>query len=265
VTTGAARYTEERHTVAETELYLLKAGGGSPLLVLHGEEGFEGWLSFHEALSEDATVYAPSHPGYGHTDAPDWISTVPHQAVFYNWFLQEAGIGPVNLVGTGVGGWIAAQMAVMCPDRIRRLVLVGAAGLRPEHEEIFDIFITPWTQVIERSFHDPQKCPEYQRIYGSGPIPEFGGIREAAKTMTIRMCYRPYMYDPALPGMLAKVRVPTLLVWGAEDRIVPVECGQLYGRAIPGALLRTIDQCGHWAHLEKPAELAGVVRKFLSS
>lgn len=254
-------FTEEKIAVAGTQLYLLKGGSGRPLLVLHGEEGHEGWLAFHEALAPSATVYAPSHPGYGHTEAPEWISEIRHQAVFCNWFLQEAGLDAVDLVGTGVGGWIAAEMAVMCPDRLRRLVLVGAAGVRPEQDEIFDIFVTPWTQVIERSFHDPKSAPEHQRLYGE-PMPEFGGFRESAKTMNIKMCYRPYMYDPALPAMLGKVRVPTLLVWGADDRIVPSECGRLYQQSIPGAELRTIERCGHWAHLEKPQELASIVKEF---
>src|ERR671933_100465 len=113
---------------------LLKGGSGDPLLVLHGEEGHEGWLAFHAALAQGATVYAPSHPGYGHTDAPDWISAIPHQAVFYHWFLQNAGFGSgaVDLVGVGIGGWIAAQMAIMCGASLRHLILVDAAGIRPQ-------------------------------------------------------------------------------------------------------------------------------------
>ena len=170
-----------------------------------------------------ATVLAPSHPGFGHTDCPAWLSSVQHQAVFYNWFLQAAGLESVDLVGIGVGGWIAAQMAVMCSASLRHLVLVDAAGVRPEQGEILDVFVTPWKQVIEQAFADPQAAPEYARIYGGG-IAEFGGVREAGRTMSMRMCFRPYMYDPALPGMLGKVQVPTLIVWGKEDRIVPLEC-----------------------------------------
>jgi len=80
----------------------------------------------------------------------------------------------------------------------------------------------------------------------------------------MRMCFRPYMYDPALPGMLGKVRVPTLVVWGRQDRIVPLECAHLYQRAIPNARLRVIDDCGHFAHLDKPEVLADVVRDFVA-
>jgi pimeloyl-ACP methyl ester carboxylesterase len=264
MTTSTGPFTEERVAVGETSLYLLKGGDGPPLLVLHGVEGHEGWLAFHAALAEQATVYAPSHPGYGHTDRPAWLGSIQHQAVFYQWFLQEAGLESVDLVGVGVGGWIAAQMAVQCTHRLRHLVLVDAAGVRPEQGEILDIFVTPWREVIDRSFHDPTRSPEYERLYGGAPLAEFGGVREAAKTMSIRMCYRPYMYDPALPGMLGKIRAPTLIVWGREDQIVPVECATLYQRAIPGAGLRILERCGHWAHLEQPDALAGLVREFIA-
>lgn len=263
MTTSTVQVTEEKVKVAGTVLHLLKGGQGPPVLVLHGVEGFEGWLQFHAALAERATVYAPAHPGYGQTPCPEWLETIHHQAVFYHWFLQEQALAPVAVVGVGIGGWMAAQMAIMCSHHLTHLVLVDAAGIRPQHGEIFDIFITPWKQVIDRCFYDPAGSPEYQRLFG-GEFQEFGGPREAGRTMSIRMCFRPFMYDRALPGMLGKVRVPTLVVWGAQDQIIPVECGQLYQRAIPGATLQLIDQCGHWPQFERPQELARVVRAFFS-
>lgn len=261
--TTSTGYTEAKVKVADTELYMLKGGTGAPVLVLHGVEGFEGWLQFHSALAERATVYAPSHPGYGQTPCPEWLETIAHQAVFYNWFLQEHISDPVAVVGIGIGGWIAAQMAIMCPQQLRHLVLVDAAGIRPQQGEIFDLFITPWRQVIDRSFYNTANAPEYERLFG-GEFQEFGGPREAGRTMSMRMCFRPFMYDRALPGMLGKVRLPTLIAWGAHDHIIPVECGELYQRAIPGATLRLLEQCGHWPQYERPQELARLISDFVS-
>jgi pimeloyl-ACP methyl ester carboxylesterase len=263
MTGSTATVHEERRALADTALYLLTAGTGQPLLVLHGVEGHEGWLPFHDALSTHATVYAPAHPGFAQTPCPAWLETIPHQAIFYHWFLQQAGLGPVDVVGIGIGGWIAAQMAVMCPHQLRHLVLVDAAGIRPQQGEALDIFILPWQQVIDRAFYDPLHCPEYQRLYG-GEFQEFGGPREPGRVMSMRMCFRPFMYDAALPGMLGKVCTPTLIVWGANDEIMPVECGQLYQQAIPGATLRLLDKCGHWPQFERPHELAGMIREFIA-
>jgi pimeloyl-ACP methyl ester carboxylesterase len=264
MTTSTEHFTETMVEVAQTQLYLLKGGTGRPLLVLHGVEGHEGWLGFHEALAAQATVYAPAHPGFGQTERPTWIETIAHQAVFYQWFLQETGLQGVDLVGVGVGGWIAAQMAVMCQANLRHLVLVDAAGVRPRQGEVVDIFIIPWREMVERSLYDAQHCAEAERIYTAAPLQEFGGVREAGRSMSMRMCYRPYMYDPALLPTLGKIRVSTLVVWGAQDHIMPIDCGHLYQQAIPGATLRVIDRCGHWPHFEQPRTLAEIIREFIA-
>ncbi|HEY3059136.1 MAG TPA: alpha/beta hydrolase [Chloroflexota bacterium] len=262
MTVQSARFTTEQVPVGETQLYLLQGGTGRPCLVLHGLEGHEGWLAFHEALAQSATVYAPSHPGYGHTNCPPWITSIQHQAVFYNWFLDAARLSQVDLVGIGVGGWIAAHMAVLCSTALRSLTLVGAAGVKPIRDEIFDVFVNRWPAVLARGFSDPEHSAEYRRLYGETPIAEFGGLREAGRVMSMKMCFRPYMYDPALPAMLAKVRVPTLIVWGDDDRIMPLECATLYQQAIPESTVKVIDNCGHFVHLDRPHELAACIREF---
>jgi len=248
----------EQVQVGATELHLLKGGSGPACLFLHGVEGDEGWLSFHDALCHGFSVYAPSHPGYGRTPAPEWITSVHHQAIFYNWFLQTEALGDVTLVGVGLGGWIATEMAVMCTSRLRRLVLVNPAGLRPKRGEIADIFVMPWRKVIESGFADFHSAPEYERLYGGG-IPEYGGMREAGRTMTMRMCFRPYMYDSSLEGMLGKIDLPTLIVRGDHDTIVPAECAERYAQSIPRAELRILRDCGHFAHLDQPDALAEVI------
>jgi pimeloyl-ACP methyl ester carboxylesterase len=263
MTTSTEHVTEARLAVADTALHVLQGGTGAPVLVLHGIEGFEGWLPFHDALARQATVYAPSHPGYGQTACPPWLESIMHQAVFYQWFLEQHALAPVDIVGIDIGGWIAAYMAVLCPHTVRRLVLVDAAGMRPQQAEILDVFIIPWQQAFARGFYDAANCPEYQRLFG-GEFQEYGGAREPGRVMSMRMCFRPYMYDAALPGMLAKIHTPTLIVWGAQDQIMPLECAHLYQQAIAGASLEVLERCGHWPQFERPQELAQVIGEFLS-
>jgi pimeloyl-ACP methyl ester carboxylesterase len=253
---------EETVEVGEARLHLLRGGGGRPVLVLHGIEGPEGWLEFHDRLAAGHQVLAPSHPGFGESPRPAWMESITHQALFYEWFLRVAGIDRVGLVGFGIGGWIAAAMAAMNSDNLSHLVLVDAAGIKPQSGEILDVFVRRWQDVVEACVSDPE-AEEFQRIYSAAPVQTYGGSREAGRSMAMRMCYRPYMYDPALPALLGGVRAPTLIVWGAEDRVIPVECGRLYQAAMPGARLEIMEGCGHWPHYEKPRETADVVRRFL--
>jgi len=264
MTATVGTFTEEKVQVGEVSLALLKGGQGQPTLVLHGIEGDEGWLAFHEALATSAAVYAPSHPGYGRTDCPEWLNKIQHQAVFYHWFLQEADLESVDVVGIGLGGCIAAEMALMCADRMRNLVLVSPAGILPSEGEVYDVFVESWQQVIERSFYDHRSAPEYLRVYGEGFVPQFGGIREAGRVMSTVLAYKPYMYDRSLPGMLGKIRLPTLVVLGDTDRIMPRECGERFQQGIPGATLTTLEHCGHWAHMDRPEALADSIRAFVN-
>lgn len=254
---------EESIQVGDTRLHLLRGGSGRPVLVLHGIEGPEGWLEFHDRLAQHADVLAATHPGYGESPRPDWLESITHQALFYEWFLRQAGLEKIDLVGFGIGGWIAAEMAAMNSTNLGHLVLIDAAGVKPQAGDTLDVFIRPWREVVAACVNDPEHAEEYQRIYSAAPIQDYGGGREAGRTMSMRMCYRPYMYSPALPAALGGVRTPSLIVWGAEDRIIPLECGHLYQAAIPGASLQIIEGCGHWPHYERPRELADIVLKFM--
>jgi len=249
--------------VGDVGLHLLRGGSGRPALVLHGIEGPEGWLEFHDLLAQQADVLAPSHPGYGESPRPPWLESITHQALFYEWFLRVAGIDKVDLIGFGIGGWIAAEMAAMNSSNLAHLVLVDAAGIKPHAGDTLDVFIQPWRQVVAACVNDPDTAEEYQRIYSATPVQDYGGVREAGRSMSMRMCYRPYMYSPALPAVLGGVAAPSLIVWGAEDRIIPLECGRLYQAAIPGAGLQIMEGCGHWPHYERPRELADIVLDFI--
>jgi len=247
--------------VAGARIELLRGGQGRPVVWLHSVEGNLGWLSHQQLLAEQASVYAPSHPGFGASARPPWLETVADLARFYLWFLQTLELERVSLIGHFLGGWLAAEMAVMCPHIVERLVLVDAAGIKPREGEIADIFLLGQEETRRRSLLNAS--PEYQQLFPPEPTPAQQELQARNQEMAARLCWKPYMYDPSLPHLLPRLRVPTLVVWGAEDAIVPLECGRLYQQAIPGARLETLAGCGHLPHIERPEAFAQLVGDFL--
>jgi pimeloyl-ACP methyl ester carboxylesterase len=256
-------YHEEFIELAGVAIHLLKGGQGNPVVVLHSVEGPLGWRSYHRHLAQHFTVYVPTLPGFGRSQRPPWLETLPDLARFSLWLLQEQGLEHVSLLGYFMGGWLAAEMAVMCPHILNRLVLVDAAGIQPQRGEIADIFLLGPEESRRRAWFAPQQSPEYRELFGRKPSPEERELHAQNQETAVRYCWKPYMYDRSLPWLLPRLRVPTLIVWGREDQIVPLACGELYRQAIPGSRLTVIDQCGHYPHLEKPDEFSRRVSEFL--
>jgi pimeloyl-ACP methyl ester carboxylesterase len=249
--------------VGGADIRLLKGGSGAPLLLLHSTEGRLGWLRYAQALADRFTVYLPSHPGFDGSDRPDWLKTMSDLVCFYTWFLETQGLEEVRVIGFGLGGWLAAEMAATTRHAFSKLMLVDAAGIRPRTGEIVDIFIISPAQIAALTFHDPSQVAEYDQLYNSEPTPDQREIEVQNREMAVRLTWKPYMHDPRLPQLLARVNAPTRIVWGREDHLIPLECGKLYQQAIPGSELVVLDRCGHAPHLEKPDEFVAIAMQFL--
>lgn len=261
-----SEWREDYSTVAGLNIQVFHGGQGAPLLVLHGAGGNPGWLQFHEALAAHFHVYAPSHPGFGTSDRPEWMERVHDLAYFYRWFLEELQLPtPIAVLGFSLGGWLAAEMAAMYPASLRRMVLVGAAGMKPSVGEIADIFLMSPAAVLQQQFYDATQAPEYARLYGAEPTPEQRQTAAWNREMAALLTWKPYMHNPKMPVLMAQVKLPTLLVWGRQDAIVPLNCGERYQQAIPGARLTVIDQCGHSPQVEKPQAFLEAVLPFLTA
>ena len=259
----AARFTEEFINVGGAKIHLLKGGSGDPLLVLHGAGGHQGWLRYVQGLAERFTVYLPSHPGYGQSERPEWLETIPDLACFYTWFMEEQGLDGIRVIGHSMGGWLAAEIAVACHHAFSKLLLVAPVGIKPQQGEIVDVFIISPAQVLELLFHDAVQAPEYATVYGREPTVEEREVAERNREMAVRLCWKPYMYDPRLTSLLGRVHIPTRIIWGRQDQVVPLECGGLYNEAIPGSELVVIDRCGHVPQIEKPEEFLRIALDFL--
>lgn len=265
MTTTSTTWTEEVLEVAGTRLQLIKGGTGEPLLVLHEEMGHPGWLRFHEALAQNYTLYIPSHPGFGKSQRLDWIMNMRDLATWYLDALDELGLSQVNAVGLSFGGWLAAEMATMCPHQFKKLVLVSAPGIRPPTGEIFDMFLVVAKSYITTSFADPASTPEFQQICPDTPSPEQLEAWEIAREEACRLTWRPYMHYPGLPHLLRRIkRLPTLILWGRQDAIVPLSAAQVYHEGIQGSRLEVLNNCGHRPEIERADEFVRLVREFLA-
>ena len=171
----------------------------------------------------------------------------------------------MSLVGHFLGGWIAAEMATMSPGVLDKLILVDAAGVRPEVGEIADIFLLGEDETTRLAFHDPASVTGYAELFEREPSPEERETRVRNREMTTRLCWKPYMYDRSLVWLLQRVNAPTLVVWGSEDKIIPMDAGRRIHEAIPGSHLEIIPNCGHLPHVEKADEFTGLLVEHLSA
>jgi pimeloyl-ACP methyl ester carboxylesterase len=254
-------YTEEMLEVGFGKVHLMKGGKGSPLLILQDDIGSPGWLPFYAELARRFTVYVPAHPGYGKSERPAWMRSVRDLAITHNWLLTVLGLETLPVVGLGLGGWVAAELATMCHHRFSHMVLVGAVGVQPLEGEIADQFLVSGEEYVKRCFHHPVT---FEALYGKETTVDQREAWEINREMTVRIAWKPYMFSHTLPILLGSVDTPTLVVWGKEDAVVPRSCAQRYVESLSRARLVVLDGCGHCAEAEKPEQLAALITDFLA-
>ena len=258
-----AEYERVLVTAGGAKIEVLKGGRGRPLVALHSIEGNLGWLPMHQRLAEHFTVYVPTHPGYAGSERPACLESFIDLARFYPWILQELDISKATLVGHFIGGWLAAEMAVTSPETVEKLVLIDSAGIKPQRGEIADIFLHGIEGTRALSFHDVKQVRDYESLFAPAKSPQERERQTINREATTRYCWKPYAHDPMLPLLLGRLRVPTMIIWGREDRIVPLECGELFAGAIASSRLGVIRHCGHFPQFERPDDFNRLLSEFL--
>ena len=252
----------ERRTVNGVELEVLRRGAGRPLLLLHGMRTIAPESPFVAGLAAHAEVIAPSHPGFGHSPRPDDFRTVYDLVHLYLALLDELAHQTVTLIGFSFGGWLAAEVAAACGHRIDQLVLVDALGIKisdRETADIVDVFNTSSQEVKRRSWHDPDRwAPNFDAMSDEELIVHHRGWESLCL-----YAWQPYMYNPQLPRWLGRIGVPTLVLWGASDRIVTPAYGRAYAALIPGARFELIAEAGHSPEIERAETFVDRVVAFL--
>lgn len=254
----------ERMSIAGVDMELLRRGNAKPLLLLHGFQHICPDAAFVEGLAAHAQIIAPSHPGFGGSARPADFDTVYDLVNLYLELLDQLGTASVDLMGLSFGGWLAAELAILAGARIDRLILVDALGIKVSDREtpdILDVFNTHPDAVVRASWHDAAKwAPNYDAMADGDLINVSRNWAALA-----RYGWQPYMHNPQLKRWLGRIKSPTLVLWGASDRIVKPSYGEAYAGAIPSARFELIAEAGHHPEIEQPQRLVERVCAFLET
>jgi pimeloyl-ACP methyl ester carboxylesterase len=259
--------------IGALELEVLRRGEGRPILLLHDVNPISPRAPFVDMLARHGEVIAPSHPGFGASPRPDDFDTMYDLINLYHDVLDALPAPRASVVGFGFGGWIAAELAVAGARKLDRLVLVDPVGIKISEREVRDIvhfFNSDPEELNRRAWHDLARRPD--GIYGLGWQATISDAMSDAEMISLArdwesLCiyaWKPHMYNPRLASWLRRIAAPTLVLWGASDRIVTPEYGQAYAQRVPGAIFRTIAAAGHHPELEQPEEFVDHVLEFLS-
>jgi pimeloyl-ACP methyl ester carboxylesterase len=235
------------------KVHLRRGGKGDPLLFLHGASGAPVVMPFMEKLAQRFDVLVPEHPGYGKSDEPEWLENIHDMAYFYLDFIKELGLKNLTLVGSSMGGWMAMEIAVRDTSRLKSLVLVSPAGIAAPGVRAADIFLMP-PEVLVRNLFVDQKLAEARLA-----APEDVDASLKNRHTTARLAWEPRLHDPFLPKWLHRIDVPVKIVWGREDKILPVGLGHELKRLLPKAEMHVMDNVGHLPHAERVDEFVDIV------
>ncbi len=263
--------------VSGLKVTLAEAGRGAPLVYLHGFADIHaasvGALPFHEQLARSARVIAPAHPGCAGSEEDEGIESIDDVAFRYIEIIDALGLARFDLAGSCVGGWIAAEIAVRHPERVKRLVLIGASGLFLEGKPTGDLFME--IQPLNGSSYAGLR----ELMFARADTPEALALLpdgrsalevEMSRYKAMRFCSRvgfspPYFYNRKLRARLARYQGPALLLWGESDRMVPLAHAHAYEAGLRGAKLVVVPGAGHSPHLERTAQTLAAVKKFLGA
>jgi pimeloyl-ACP methyl ester carboxylesterase len=252
-------HSEAMLDVRGTRIRVLRSGSGAPLIFLHGASGHVGWLPFLERLSQRFDVIAPEHPGFGVSDDPPWLDRPSDLAYFYLDLIGALKLDRVHLMGTSLGGWIAAELAVRNTSRLASLTLICAVGiLANDGAPMDDMFRMSAEENARRFYFDPDRVR--RRLNGLASADP--GMLVRNRSTVVRLAY-PHFVNPELGKWLHRVDVPSLLVWGANDGLVPPRFGEAYRDRIPGSTLVAIPQAGHAPFDEQPDAFLAAFDDFL--
>jgi pimeloyl-ACP methyl ester carboxylesterase len=238
----------------QTSLTVDDTGRGRPFVLLHGGAGPASMRPLAARLAEHAVrVLAPTHPGFAATDRPEGLASVAGLARLYARLLEQLALEDVVVIGNSIGGWVAAELALLEPPGLGHLILIDAVGIDVPGHPVADVAGLSVPEIMKLSFHDPAP---FLRDPSTQSADEQATLASNQRALSV---YAPSMTDPTLTARLEALDVPTLVLWGRSDGIVDLEYGRAYANAIRRARFRALDDTGHMPQLETPDLVTEVV------
>jgi pimeloyl-ACP methyl ester carboxylesterase len=256
VMAGQASFIEVR----DASIKLHRAGAGPKLLFLHGAGGLQQWLPFFDALADGYELLVPEHPGFGASDDPPWIRNVPDMAMFYLDLLETLALDQVHLVGHSLGGWIAAEILIRDRARFESLTLLAPAGIRVEGVPAGDSFIWSPEEMMRNLFHDQHLAETVLALPQSEAQTDIALKNRFTAT---KLGWQPRWFNPDLERWLHRVKLPSLVIWGDDDKVMPPAYAARWCEKLPDARLVMVPECGHLPHIERADIVSRQVRDFL--
>ena len=248
-TAPAVTPREEFVTVTGCRTLVLRSGEGPPLLFLHGAGGGGAWQPWMARLARRHAVIAPELPGFGRSDTPEWFENIHDVAYFVLDLMEALDLRGVQVMGHSLGGWVAAEAAVRSVERMAGLTLIGPAGLHVRGVPKPDIFLMTPEEMARARFHDPDLVAA-----ALAEVQDDAALDRALKNRfaAARLMWAPRGFDPHLEKWLHRITVPTLVVWGAQDAILPAEpYAAHWASLLPRATLRVLAPSGYSPQLEQ--------------
>ena len=247
-------------------LRYLEAGSGPPLVLVHGlgSHAAQDWGRLMAPLGRRFHVLAPDLPGFGQSERPpDADYSIPMQVEAVRAFMDAKGVRRARLAGISMGGWIAARLAGESPERVERLVLVDAAGMRPDGPTI------PAEALLPRDEEGVRRL--VATVRRNAPVPpsfvarDILALRLREEWIVRRALESMRSGDDWLNGTLGRADMPVLVVWGKQDVLIPVAYGIALAAEFPRAELAVLDGCGHVPIADCPEAFDEAVVPFLAA
>ena len=246
------------------QVQLAEGGTGPNLFYLHGASGYTGWAPFLDHLAETFHIIAPAQPGVANSTGLQYLDNLWDLIIFYEDLIHELDLGTFQLFGDGYGGMIAAELAAHRPDMVSRLALIAPLGMWLENHPTLDIFALTPSQRSQLEWFNPDNRTSLELL--DQPHDQLRKLEQELVNTQTAQAISKFMWPIADHGLIKRahrISMPTLLIWGDSDQVVPLPYADAFQNLLTNVELSIIEKCGHVPHLERPDRFYDSLIRFL--